>query len=172
MSGAEMENLRTRDVMLDLDDYAVVPEDATMLDALRALEEAQARLPEGHHRHRAVLVVDGSGEIVGKIGDWEAMSRAGLSGEFVRSVLDSHQLWHQDPGQLRRRAATTTVGEIMRPIGVSIEADAPLADAVHFLVIYQTLSLLVRERGKIVGILRLSDVFRRVCEILQDDGAE
>jgi len=180
-----MDNLKTRDVMLSLDDYAVVREDATILDAFRALEAAQSRLPEGHHRHRAVLVVDGDGRIVGKVGhfaflkglepqygqlgDWEAMSRAGLSGTFVRSVLDTHQLWRQDLTQLRRRVATTAVGEIMRPIGVSVAADAPLTDAIHFFVIYQTLSLLVQDGEEMVGILRLSDVYRRVCEFLLAD---
>jgi CBS domain-containing protein len=180
-----MEHLKVSDVMLSLEDYAVVREDATILQAFRALEEAQQRLPEGHHRHRAVLVVDGEGEIVGKVGhfaflkglepayrqlgDWEAMSRAGLSGSFVRSVMDTHQLWHQDVAQLRQRVAKTTVGEIMRPVGDGVSADAPLTDAIHFFVIYQTLSLLVHEGDRVVGVLRLSDVFRRVWEFLKEE---
>jgi len=180
-----MENLKTRDVMLGLDDYAVVKEDEPILEAVQALEAAQANLPEGHHRHRAVLVVNHGGEIVGKVGhfaflkglepqyqklgDWEAMSRAGLSGGFVQSVLDTHQLWHQSLAQIRRRVVETTVGEIMRPIGVSVDADAPLTDAIHFFVVYQTLSLLVQEGNEIVGILRLSDAYRRVCELLQEE---
>jgi CBS-domain-containing membrane protein len=138
----------------------------------------------GHHRHRAVLVVDDTGEIVGKVGhfaflkglepayqqmgDWDAMSRAGLSGDFVRSVVDTHRLWHQSAAQLRQRVAKTTVGEIMRPVGESVSADAPLTDAIHFFVVYQTLSLLVREGGRVSGILRLSDVYRRVCDFLRE----
>ena len=180
-----MQNLKVRDVMLSLDEYAVVPIDAAILEAVQALEEAQTRLPEGHHRHRAVLVVDGEGEIVGKVGhfaflkglepayqqlgDWEAMSRAGLSGSFVRSVMETHQLWHQNPAQLRLRVEKTTVGEVMRPVGESVAADAPLTDAIHFFVIYQTLSLLVRDGDRVVGVLRLSDVFRRVCDFLRED---
>ena len=38
MSGADMETLKVRDVMLSLDEYAVVHVDATMMDAIQALE--------------------------------------------------------------------------------------------------------------------------------------
>ncbi|MBU0518517.1 CBS domain-containing protein, partial [bacterium] len=57
-----------KDVMLPLDDYALVPEDASMVDAYCALEEAQKRLPPGRQASRAVLVVDKSGKIIGKVG--------------------------------------------------------------------------------------------------------
>jgi len=180
-----MEDIRVRDVMLGLDDYAVVREDATIIDAIRALDRAQERLEPGRQPHRAVLVVDKRGKIVGKVGhfaflkglepsycelgDWEAVSRAGLSAEFVCSMLDSHRLWHQGWDELRRRVRKTTVGEIMRPVAVGVAADSPLTDAIHLFVMYQTLSLLVREGEEVVGILRLSDVFTRVFGDLKDD---
>jgi predicted transcriptional regulator len=106
------------------------------------------------------------------MGDWEAVSRAGLSSSFVRSVLDSQQLWHQEFDELRQRVRTTRIREIMRPAGVSVAAEAPLTDAIHYFVIYQTLSLLVQEGEEVVGILRLSDVYRYVYDSLRDDPSE
>ena len=38
---------RVKDLMLSLSEYAVVDEDATILDALRALAESQAKVPAG-----------------------------------------------------------------------------------------------------------------------------
>jgi CBS domain-containing protein len=175
-----MKNLTAKDVMLALDDYAVVPETATILEAFQALQEAQKKLAPGHHRHRAVLVVDGRGEIVGKVGhfaflkglepnygrlgDFEAVTRAGLSHEFVTSVMDHLRLWQGDAEDLCRRAKSTTVKEIMRPASVSVSEDAPLGQVIHLLILNQTLSLLVRCDTRVVGIVRLSDVFQRVFE--------
>ena len=45
-----------RDVMLPLDEYAVVSEDDTLFDAFLALEKAQKKRPPGRQKHRAVLV--------------------------------------------------------------------------------------------------------------------
>ena len=93
-----------KEVMLPLDDYALVPEDASMVDAYCALEEAQKRLPAGRQPSRAVLVVDKRGRIIGKVGqlaflkalepkydkvgDLGALSRAGLSSDFINSMMD------------------------------------------------------------------------------------
>ena len=45
-----------------------------------------------------------------------------------------------------------------------IEIDAALGEAVHQLVIGYHQSLLVTEAGRIVGILRLADVFQEVAD--------
>jgi predicted transcriptional regulator len=51
--------------------------------------------------------------------------------------------------------------------GEYIEADALLEDAMHQLVLGQHQSLLVTEGGKIVGILRLTDVFATIFHIIK-----
>ena len=56
------------DIMLPLNEYAVVSIDATLYDAFISLKEAQKKLPKGRQPHRAVLVVDNKGKIVGKLG--------------------------------------------------------------------------------------------------------
>ena len=63
-----LDSKRVKDVMLPLSEYAVVSEDATLREALLALEEAQRELPPGRQPHRAVLVVDRDKNIVGKAG--------------------------------------------------------------------------------------------------------
>ena len=58
---------RVRDLTLALSEYAVVDEDATVLDALEALRASQEQLPPDRQPHRAVLVRDRMGEIIGKL---------------------------------------------------------------------------------------------------------
>ena len=174
---------KVKDVMLSLDDYAVVGEDATMVDALCALEEAQVKLPPGRQPHRAVLVVDKKGDIVGKlghlaflkalepkydkIGDLDVLARVGLSPEFINSMLDKLSLWKESFEDYVQRARRTKVKEVMHPATESISEDAPLSEAVHKLVMYQTLSLLVTRGDKVVGILRLSDLFSVIAHIIR-----
>jgi len=177
-----MRSKSVRDVMLSLEDYPVVPASATLLDAFHALQQAQESVEGTRQPHRAVLVIDAKGAIAGKVGhlaflrglepnyrrlgNHEALSHAGLSEEFLSSVMESYRLWSDGPEELRQRARTTPVVEVMTPATVHVPEDAPLARAVHELIIHQTLSILVTRRGEVVGILRLSDVFEVMFELL------
>jgi len=53
-----MDNMTVRDLAIPLDDCAVVNEDATLYDAVIALDEAQDRISADRHPHRAILVTD------------------------------------------------------------------------------------------------------------------
>jgi len=173
-----MEPRAIKDIMLPLDDYAVVLEDATMLEAICALDEAQKKLAPGRQPSRAVLVANQNGKIIGKIGqlaflkglepkyndmgDLGTLSRVGLSADFITSMMENLRLWKDSFFDTCQRAKTTKVKDIMRPVAESIQVDAPLSEAIHKIVMYQTLSLLVTQGDKVVGILRLSDLFEEI----------
>ena len=53
-----METKTVKDLMLPLEEYAVVHEDATLREAMMALDQAQNRVHAGRQPHRAVLVAD------------------------------------------------------------------------------------------------------------------
>jgi CBS domain-containing protein len=172
-----------KDIMLSLDEYAVVDEDATMLDALVALDEAQARVPKGRHPHRAVLVKDHEGNITGKLGhlaffaglepkyeelgDLSTLSRVGLSPTFMKSMMMDLSLWNMDFDHYARRAMETSVKKVMHPVGEHVEETDRIQEAIHKLVMYQTLSLVVTKDEKPVGILRLADLFPVVAKMIR-----
>ena len=62
-----------KDLMVPVEDYASVSLDASIIEGILALKEAQQKEfredPE-RHRDRAVLVKDLQGEIVGKLSMW------------------------------------------------------------------------------------------------------
>ncbi|MEW6744446.1 MAG: CBS domain-containing protein [Planctomycetota bacterium] len=172
-----------KDIMLPLDDYAVVDEEATMLHALHALDEAQKRLPPGRQPHRAVLVTDKNGHIVGKLGhlaflsaleprydemgDLKTLSRVGMSAEFITSMMDSLRLWKEEVNTYVRRARNTKVKDAMHPVTENIDENATIGEAIHRILMYQTLSLLVTRGDRVVGILRLSDLFSAVTGLIK-----
>jgi len=169
-----------RDIMIPLDHYAVVDEDATMVEALHALERAQHLVPPGKHAHRAVLVRGAGGAIIGKLGhhsflagleprylamgDASAFSRKGYTKEYLRSMMEQVSLWQSDFATYVQRAMTTTVAEVMHPLEEHVDVDAPIGEVIHKLLMYSALSLVVTADGQPVGMVRLADLFTVVAK--------
>ena len=175
-----------KDVMLALSEYAVVDEDATIIDALRALRESQVRLPPGRQPHRGVLVRDRRGAIVGKLQHFaflraliperkpmiekKVLDRAGVSDDLLASSMQTLDFLTSDLVDVCERARNVAVRDVYTPATQGISEDASLADAVSAFLAHQTLSLLVQRAGTTVGILRLSDLFDELArQIMQDD---
>jgi len=180
---------RVKDLTLSLTEYAVVDESATILDALRALDESQAALPPGRQPHRAVLVRDRHGTIVGKLHHFaflralmiqrrgvfegEMLDRAGVGDDLLSASVQTLGLLTGDLVDVCVRARRVCVREVYTPATASIEEHASLAEATTAFVQHQTLSLLVLRGGHTVGILRLSDLFDELArQIKQDACAE
>jgi CBS domain-containing protein len=175
-----------RDIMVPLSEYATVRVGATLLDAVLALEKAQEDFEHYHYRHRAILVLDGDGQVVGKLtqldvlralepedpcdGDPRQLMRFGFSNQFIRGVQKQRRLQAPPLDSLCVKAAGRSVEDFMQTPseGEYVEEDAPLDMAIHQLVVGDHLSLLVIRREKIVGILRLTDVFGAIFHLMKE----
>jgi CBS domain-containing protein len=62
-----VKTITVKDLMVPLEAYATVPQEATLREAVLALENAQMTLAPSRHLHRAILVLDESGKVVSKI---------------------------------------------------------------------------------------------------------
>lgn len=181
-----MEPTRVQDIMLSLSEYAVVSEDATLAEALRVLDEAQEKVPPGRQPHRAVLVRNKAGEIVGKLGHLAFLAallprgrtlfvdsrveRAGIGDDLIESSVRALSLLDDDLVDLCERASHVRVGDACMPIDVHLDCKASLAEAIRKLTERRTLSLLVTCRGETVGILRLSDLFEELAGQVRRSG--
>ncbi len=176
-----MDDIAVKDLMVPLSDYATVSEDATMGDAILALEKAEKEF-KSSHPHRAILVMGENNKVVGKLSEFDvirslepkygeldetrAISRAGISPEFLKSILDKHFLWTVPFRQACRNAAKHKVKDYMYTPSEEeyIEEDVPLREAIHQVVMSHHHSLLVTRGKEILGVLRLSDGFKAVCD--------
>lgn len=182
-----MQSTRVKDLMVPLEAYPTVTVDACLYDAVMALEQAQAGLDPGKAKHRAVLVLNAKGDVVGKIGfldlvqglepryaEVEELKHIGSSftADFIRSLLKKYPLWEHSLDDICRKAAQIGVKEVMyQPSPTElISEDASLAEAIHQLVVDRRQSLLVTRKGAVVGVLRLSDVVHAVCESIKACG--
>jgi CBS domain containing-hemolysin-like protein len=171
-----------KDLMIPLSEYATVSKDATLGEAVAALKASQAGFDADKHPHRAILVFDRQRHIVGKInflsilralepkyeemlsdtGPWHL----GFTRKFQKAMLESLRLWQDPLEQVCKKAAQIRVETFMTaPLESElIEIDAPLGEAIHQLVIGHHQSLLATDAERIVGILRLADVFQSVAD--------
>jgi hypothetical protein len=177
-----MKTIKVRDWMVPLDEYATVPADATLHEAVLALECARERFDAKVYRHEAALVLEKGGRVIGKLsqldvlrclepkyaelGDVKKISGYGLSAEFLRSMIDRYDLWKTQLDDICRSAGRVRVGDITRsPMdGEYIEAEASMNQGFHQLIIGHHQSLMVTSEGETVGILLLTDVFQKVGE--------
>jgi len=173
--------------MVPLAEYAVVDQYATLYEAVMELERAQTRFSKDMHWHRAVLVRGDLGKIVGKLSQWDVIRaleprysditeyghsvRFGFSPNFIKSMVKSYDLWKGPLEDIARKAAKTIVKDIMyTPAeGEYVREDASFDEAVHMLVIGHHQSLLVTNAkgNKVIGVLRLVDVFNEICEMIK-----
>jgi predicted transcriptional regulator len=182
-----MQIVTVESLMVPIEEYATVSQDATLYEAVKALEKAQEALDRKryHYLHRAILVLDKNGKVEGKVsqldvlralepkykdmGDMRSLSRAGFSADFLRSMMEKYTLCKMPFTDMCARASDLKVKEFMSSLseGEYIEADAALCEAIHLLVMGLHQSLLVTRDGKILGVLRLTDVFKEAFQTME-----
>jgi len=177
-----------KELMVPLSEYATVTEDATLYEAVLSLEAAQENFEDKHtrYRHRAVLILDKNGNVVGKLGqidvlralepkyqdmiEGEGSHRLGFTKEFMQSTWEDYNLFASPLDDICRIAGEQNVRKFMyTPTeGEYVSEDASLEIAIHQLVMGHHQSLLVTRGGKIVGILRLTDVFAALFHTMKE----
>ena len=180
-----MKTIVVKDLMVPLEGYATVPQEATLREAVLALEKAQMALDPSQYKHRAILVLDESGKVVskitmknilivlepnyGKVEGIEVLERSGYSPDLIKSMLEDSALWAEPLQFVRERATKLKVSEFIQAPseGEYIDENATLGEAIHQLVVYPHHSLLVTSGDEVVGILRLSDVFAKICDEIE-----
>jgi len=169
-----MKSKTASDLMTPLDKYPVVDISATVIDAVLKLEKSRRNMEPGRQPFQAILVADGEGRIVGKLGqltllkallpghrnlvDRDTLEKAGVSDTIIETALDHLRAFQHEFSEMCARDSALPVREVMHPIREHIDISASMGEVIHSMVVWQTLSLLVNESGRPVGLVRLSDI--------------
>lgn len=161
-----------REMMVPLEEYTHLSVGDSLYDAILAVAQSLTGTSSepSRPRDRGALVLASDGRVVGKVSIWDLMSA--LEPNYEPPIdpfgtLDDNILWSQWlSSDLAEKARSTKVEELLQkaPKGETIDEKAPLDLAVHRLLRGKHLSLLVTRGDAIIGILRLSDVFKAVSE--------
>lgn len=180
---------KVNELMIPLAEYATVKEEDTLQTAITTLYQSQKATSKYTYKHRAVLVYGKDGNITGKVSPLDVLralepkycklshsdqfskmglSRFGLSNEFLHSIAEHYCLWDESIESLVKTASQLKVKTVMNTPqeGEYVNEDATIAEAVHQFILGHHQSLLVLKANKVIGILRLSDIFKLACDLM------
>ena len=181
-----MSDFRVKELMVPLSEYATVPKGSTLFEAVLALEKAQEEFDHTKYKHRGVLILDKKKRVIGKLGqldvlrafepkdeipgEFKNLSQFGFSSEFVHQRRKQRRLKAAPLKDLSSKASKLKVENFMQTPseGEFIEEDASLEMAVMQLVTGHHISLLVTREKKLIGILRMTDVFAAVFHTMKE----
>jgi len=177
---------KVRDLLVPISEYAVTTLDKPLKEAVPALRKLYCEVEDGkctEAGHRTILVLDHAGKLVGIL-DFKSILKVlipeiagGLTAKLealgVSIAFAQAGTADLDEARLGFRArvlknAETQVGEIMLKIRGTIQADADLMDALKVIYANKITVLPVYDGDKLVGVLRDSDLFLTVADILME----
>ena len=176
------ENMQTstvEELMLPLTDYTSVSQDAMLYDAFIALEGALQgvqKADQSHPRDFAVLVLDDNGEVLGRLVVWDIL--AGLEPQTIQPVdplamVEDYSAWRKPLANLATKARNIKVRDLVQALRKEeyIDIATTVDQALDRMIRHRLLSLIVTRDGKPAGILRVVDVFGKVCEAVKQTAA-
>lgn len=175
-----MKEVEVEDLMIPLNEYSTISENASLIEAIDALEEAQKKVNRSMNQHRAMLVLNDLDNVVGKISQLDilkalesdskdvnrlkSIGKYGFSQQAIRRMIAESNYWQSLSDKLNRKTTTMRVKDFMHSPteGEIVDLEASLNEAIHQLVEGHHHSLLVISDKKIIGILRMVDIFSEI----------
>lgn len=174
--------------MVPIDRFPRISLNAPFYEALLALEKAQKKYLAGESEQRILLVEDETGAVVGKISPIDLirglepgydqveteknLAKFGL-GYTIKSMREQYRLWKTPFSDLCRKARDVKIKDFIAKASMedqSVKIDDSLAKAFDWFVMGRHDSLFVFENKKIVGLLRFSDVYKKVSVTMKECG--
>ncbi len=177
---------KVTDLLVPLRDYAVTDEDSSLAEAILALRKVYCQVEAGkctEAGHRNILVQDSKQRLVGILdfrtilkvlipeiaaGLTERLESIGVSVAFAQadsSELDESRLSFQSRVI---RNADTKVKHVMLKIRGVIQAQDDLLAALKLMYANKISVLSVYDNGDLIGVLRESDLFLAVADIVNN----
>jgi len=177
---------KIRDLLVPVNEYATTTPESTLREAVPALRKLYCQVEEGRCTqagHRNILVINDAGDLVGILsfrsilqvlipeiagGLTAKLEALGVSIAFAQA--DSSDL-DETRASFRARVirnSETPVKEVMLKIRGTVDIDSDLMDALKLMYQNKIIVLPVYEGNKLVGVIRESDLFLSVADILME----
>jgi hypothetical protein len=182
-----MERIKVKELMLSISEFPCISSKTTFIDAVDALEKADEAFRAGKGSQRILLVYDTTGKIIGKISPMDVVQGLepnydkidGLKGlpRFSDSMLDGMlesmreqlRLWQKPLGELCQKAYQIRIENFIKlpTPDHMVAVDDNMDTAFHLFVVGRHDSLFVKDGTEIVGLIRFSDVYRKIKETIR-----
>jgi CBS domain-containing protein len=164
-----------KDICVPLSEYPHLRDSATLRDAFTTLHAGQV----SSRRFRHVLVLNDQGQLVGILGMRDILR--GLFPDFLRTQERSHHegpipdfpaltlIWADICQSQCPIAADKPVKGFMGAVPNKVDIADPITKAAYLMVIHDTSMLPVVDGRKLVGVVRLIDVFNEASKVVLHD---
>ena len=169
---------RVREVMVPVDQYPSVQDDATLRQAIAVIDAASLDIHGRTSQPRLLLVFDGIHVLVGYARRRDIM-RGLEPGFLVAEPMKYRKKLFDvaaDPNLAElpydhivshiRQQAGKPVSDVMRPIETTIDADDHLMKAIHEMVTLNLYLIPVIHKKHLVGVIRSVDIIHELAQIL------
>lgn len=176
-----MKERSIKDIVIPLDRFPTVNASDNLSTAMKKFKEAQKNAPKGRP-FIGMIVVNKKGKVIGKIGhkailcalnprhdkifDLDQLQKSSISNNFLESISDSFDNWVSDSVDLKALAESKLCSDIMHPIAEHIDEEHTLAHALHHLITWDSLTVPVSRGDKIIGVVRLMDIYFELEKII------
>jgi CBS domain-containing protein len=163
------------EIQVPLREYPNIGVSATLREAFAVLQGAYA----GGRRFRHILVVDGHEHLVGVLGIRDLLR--GLFPDYLRASEHSHfegaqsdfpaltLIWQETCATQCREAAARPIEGFMAAVPARVRAGDPVTLAAYLMVIHATSMLPVVDGLRVVGVVRMIDVFNEASKAVLHD---
>jgi CBS domain-containing protein len=163
---------KVKDLMIPLEDYPHIPYWFTLRQAMAIVREAAIKF-EGSFEPRAVLVFDEKYQLLGILTLRDIIR--GLEPRFLKET----DLIKADPsltvlfgdlfGPNMKEQSQKPVSEVMSPIKITVGAQDNVVKALYLMIKKNVGLMPVMEDNKVIGMVRLSDLFNEISRIVLGD---
>jgi CBS domain len=173
-----MKNIHVNQVMIPIANYVTVKKEDHLTEVLLAIEKQ--RQAEQGHAHRDAIVLDGSGNLIGKVTMIDIFrslepnyrkllpekSEQTLTDDFVRKAVKELNLWMEPVEDVCQRGRKVTVADAMHIPEKSeyIQENESLEKALSLFVMGVHQPLIVKNGDTVTGVLRFGDIFEVIRE--------
>jgi len=165
--------MKVKDLMMPLSECPKISGERSLYEAIFTLEADRGRFRQGEYRPRFMLVLDDHSRVIGSVRHADMLK--GMLGGPEPAVAtepgDQSQAAQISSGRKGFAGLLSTDSQLKVKAVAHfpteneyLQEDAPLKEAACRLIAGPYLNLFVRSGNEITGILRMSDLFQRLCE--------
>lgn len=184
-----MDRLKVKELMRPVDEFQRISSNATFMEALETLDRADLAFRSGNAPERIVLVMGERGRIVGKLSPIDVVRalepnfapidniKPGFHTRLAQASLDAMKeqlrVWHKPLTKLRQKAERIKIRDFitMPRADQMTQAEDTVNKAFHLFIVGRHGSLFVQDGREIVGLIRFSDVYRKIREAIHVSSA-
>ncbi len=181
-----MEKMKIRELMRPVEEFPRISSRATLMEAVEALAQAEKEFLAGRSKQRILLVFAEDGGIMGKISPMDVvqglepnyegieslktMPHYRLAPSLVESLKEELRVWERPFAELCRKAVGVKIESFIKlpTPDHMVHADDSMDKAFHLFVVGRHDSLFVADGEAIVGVIRFSDVYRKIVQTMRE----